>query len=102
MSKKSGAGGLSELSAAEIKSLIKQLEQKNNEAEARNQELVNTAANLRSLVRKVDAEYEEDIAFEKRKGQQLDSEIESLEKALAVALDRENNTGEVADFMSGS
>lgn len=37
MNKKSTSGARSELSTAEIKSLIKQFEQKNNEAEARNQ-----------------------------------------------------------------
>jgi hypothetical protein len=33
---------------------------------------VNTAANLRNLVKKVNAEYEEDIAFEKKKGHNLE------------------------------
>ena len=102
MSKKSNTGSRSELSTAEVKSLIKQFEQKNNETEARNQELVNNAANLRSLVKKVNAEYEDDIDYEKRKGHNLDNEIKSLEKALTIALDRENNITEVAGFMSGS
>lgn len=59
------------------------------------------AANLRTLVKKVNDDYEDDVAFEKKKGHALDEEIKSLEAALKVAHSPDNNLSEIAEFWQG-
>lgn len=49
-------------------------------------------------MKKVNADYLEDIDFEKQKGEKLNHEIKSLEAALNVAMSPDNNSSEVADF----
>jgi hypothetical protein len=53
---------------------------------------------LRSLVKKVNTDYLEDIEFEKEKGEKLNNELKSLEAALRTAMEPENNSAEVAEF----